>query len=107
MAMELRKAYRLTKEQDEELKRNCEKLGITESEFIRLLITQQPKDYPEIRRMLRNLNTEINHIGNNINQIVKNNNSSLYREEDKERLISYMKQLRDMVKGPVSSLGNN
>lgn len=52
MAMELRKAYRLTKEQDEELKRKVEEVGMTESEFIRLLITQKPKDYPEIRRCL-------------------------------------------------------
>ena len=49
MAMELRKAYRLTKEQDEELKRKVAQLGMNESEFIRLLITEKPKDYPEIR----------------------------------------------------------
>ena len=44
MAMNLRKAYRLTEEQNEELQAKVSELGMTESEFIRLLITQRPKD---------------------------------------------------------------
>ena len=107
MAMELRKAYRLTKEQDEELKRKVAESGMTESEFIRLMITEQPKDYPEIRTMLDRLINEVNRIGVNINEIVYNNNSMLYKESDKQRLIAYMRKLNETVKGRVKDIGDN
>ena len=107
MAMELRKAYRLTKEQDEELKKKVAKAGMTESEFIRLMITEQPKDFPEIRAMLDRLINEVNRIGVNINEIVYNNNSMLYKEQDKQRLIAYMRKLNELVKGRVNDIGDN
>ena len=87
MAMNLRKAYRLTEEQNEELQAKVSELGMTESEFIRLLITQRPKDYPEIRQMLNSLINEVNRIGVNINEIVHNNNSMLYSDGDNVRYI--------------------
>ena len=59
MGMNLRKAYRLTEEQNDELQAKVSELGMTESEFIRLLITQRPKDYPEIRQMLNSLINEV------------------------------------------------
>ena len=99
MAMELRKAYRLTKEQDEELKRKVGELGMTESEFIRLLITQKPKDYPEIR--------EVNRIGVNINEIVHNNNSMLYSDSDKSRLFAYMLKLNERLNKVVDDIGDH
>ncbi|MBR6229460.1 MAG: plasmid mobilization relaxosome protein MobC [Eubacterium sp.] len=107
MAMELRKAYRLTKEQDEELKRKVAAAGMTESEFIRLMITEQPKDFPEIRAMLDRLINEVNRIGVNINEIVYNNNSMLYKEQDKQRLIAYMRKLNELLKGRVKEIGDN
>lgn len=107
MAMELRKAYRLTKEQDEELKRKVEELGMTESEFIRLLITQKPKDYPEIRQMLTGLIGEVNRIGVNINEIVHNNNSMLYSDSDKSRLFAYMMKLNEKLNKVVDDIGDH
>ena len=107
MAMELKKAFRLTKEQDEELKRKVMEAGMTESEFIRLMITEQPKDYPEIRAMLDRLVNEVNRIGVNINEIVYNNNSMLYKEADKLRLIAYMRKVNDSLRGAVSDIGNH
>ena len=107
MAMELRKAYRLTKEQDEELKRKVAEAGMSESEFIRLMITEQPKDFPEIRAMLDRLINEVNRIGVNINEIVYNNNSMLYKEQDKQRLIAYMRKLNELMKGRVKDIGDN
>ena len=107
MAMELRKAYRLTKEQDEELKRKVGELGMTESEFIRLLITQKPKDYPEIRQMLTGLIGEVNRIGVNINEIVHNNNSMLYSDSDKSRLFAYMLTLNEKLNKVVDDIGDN
>ena len=105
--MNLRKAYRLTEEQNEELQAKVSELGMTESEFIRLLITQRPKDYPEIRQMLNRLINEVNHIGVNINEIVHNNNSMLYSDSDKTRLLAYMNKLNETVNKAVKSIGDN
>ncbi len=107
MGMNLRKAYRLTEEQNEELQAKVSELGMTESEFIRLLITQRPKDYPEIRQMLNSLINEVNHIGVNINEIVHNNNSMLYSDSDKTRLLAYMNKLNEVVNKAVKSIGDN
>lgn len=72
-------------------------MGVTDSQYLRMLITNRPRDYPTIRQELQRLNNEINHIGVNINQIVHNNNSKLYLEEDKHRLYVLMKRLKDVV----------
>lgn len=66
---------------------------MTESEYLRLMISQKPNDYPEIRILLRELINEVNHIGININQIVRNHNSGIYSEDDKKRLVAYMRKL--------------
>ena len=107
MGMNLRKAYRLTGEQNAELQEKVAELGMTESEFIRLLITQRPKDYPEIRAMLNSLINEVNRIGVNINEIVHNNNSILYSDTDKSRLMAYMQRLNEMVSKAVVDIGDN
>lgn len=39
------------------------------------------------------LRNEINKIGVNVNQIVKNSNSHIYREDDKIDLIGYMEKI--------------
>jgi hypothetical protein len=107
MGMSLRKAYRLTEEQNAELQQKVSELGMTESEFIRLLITQRPKDYPEIRQMLNGLINEVNRIGVNINEIVHNNNSVLYSEADKTRLMAYMQKLNEVVNKAVTDIGDH
>ena len=45
--------------------------GMTDSDYMRFLLSQKPEDYPEIRQMLSELINEVNHIGNNINQIAR------------------------------------
>ena len=80
--------------------------NMNEAEYLRLLISQKPNDYPEIRKLLKDLINEVNHIGNNINQIVHNNNSALYMKADKERLVAYMKKLNVAVKEAVVMIGN-
>jgi len=107
MGMSLLKAYRLTEEQNAELQEKVGELGMTESEFIRLLITQRPKDYPEIRQMLNGLINEVNRIGVNINEIVHNNNSVLYSDSDKTRLMAYMQKLNEMVNKAVTDIGDH
>ena len=58
--------------------------GMNEAEYIRLLISQKPNDYPEVRKLLKELINEVNRIGININQIVFNSNAQLYSKKDKD-----------------------
>ena len=67
--------------------------GMCEADYLRLLISQKPNDYPEVRELLKELINEVNRIGININQIVFNNNAGLYSKEDKTQLVAYMRKL--------------
>ena len=77
-----------------------------DSEYIRLLISQKPNDYPELRKILKELINEVNRIGININQIVLNSNAGLYSKEDKTQLIAYMRKLNQKVDEAVVKIGN-
>lgn len=92
------KPFRMTQKEAEQLKEKATKRGMKESEYIRLLLSQKPNDYPEIRILLKDLINEVNAIGNNINQITRNHNSKIYREADRELLSAYMKKLNLLVK---------
>lgn len=100
------KPFRMTQKEADRLRAGAEGRGLKESEYIRLLLSQKPNDYPEIRILLRELINEVNAIGNNINQITRNYNSKLYREEDRELLTAYMKKLNLLVKEAVETIGN-
>ncbi len=100
------KPFRLTGREAEQLKKRAAEMGMNESSYIRLLISQKPNDYPEIRVLLKRLINEVNAIGNNINQITRNYNSKLYRIEDRELLAAYMKKLNRMVGEAVDRIGN-
>lgn len=105
MAKEIVKHYRLTSEDAKTFSDKAKEAGLTEADYFRLLITQEPNDYPEIRGGLKSLINEINRIGVNINEIVYNNNSKLYRQSDKERLLAYMRRLNENMKEAVEQLG--
>lgn len=107
MGKEVVKHFRMTTEQALVLAKQAEEANMTVSEYFRLLITQTPNDYPEIRDKLNRLINEVNRIGVNVNQIVHNNNSSLYREEDKVRLIAYMRKLNTILDKAVVDIGNH
>lgn len=100
------KPFRMTEKEAEQLCRRAAQYKMKESAYIRLLLSQKPNDYPEIRMLLKELIGEVNAIGNNINQITRNHNSKLYREEDRELLIAYMKKLNLLVKEAVEKVGN-
>ncbi len=80
--------------------------GMNEAEYVRLLIRQKPNDYPEIRKLLKTLINEVNRVGININQIVFNHNSGLYSNDDKSRLVAYMRKLNSAVSEVVMQIGN-
>ena len=86
-------------------KKACDN-GMNEAEYIRLLISQKPNDYPEVRKLLKELINEINRIGININQIVFNSNAQIYSKKDKEQLVAYMKKLNQSVSEAVVKIGN-
>lgn len=83
MAKEVVKHYRLTSEDAKTFADKAKEAGLTESAYFRLLITQEPNDYPEIREGIKSLINEVNRIGVNVNEIVYNNNSRLYRQSER------------------------
>ena len=89
----VRKTLRLTPAEAKLLEEKSTNAGMNEAEYLRFLISQKPNDYPEIRKLIKELINEVNHIGTNINQIVHNDNSGLYSETDKEQLVAYMRKL--------------
>lgn len=100
------KPFRLTQQEADRLKKQAKERGMKESEYIRLLLSQKPNDYPEIRILLKELINEVNAVGNNINQITRNYNSKLYRMEDRELLCAYMKKLNLTVREAADKIGS-
>lgn len=103
---EVIKQFRITQKEAESLKKQAKERNLKESEYLRLLLSQKPNDYPEIRVLLRQLINEINAVGNNINQITRNYNSKFYRLEDRELLSAYMKKLNLLMKEVAENIGN-
>ena len=102
----VRKTLRLMPGEAKGLSEKAGAAGMCEADYLRLLITQKPNDYPEIRILLKELINEVNAIGNNINQITRNYNSKLYRTEDRELLSAYMKKLNMTVREAADKIGN-
>lgn len=100
------KTFRVNREEEKELQEKAKALNMKESEYIRFAISHKPDDYPEIRILLGRLINEINHIGVNINQIVKRHNSGEYQEGDKVRLEAYLRKINDTLQEAVVELGN-
>lgn len=88
-----KKLFRLSETDEKLLIEKAEASGVSQSAYLRRMLTQQPTDYPEIRLLLKQLVQEVNAVGNNINQIAKNNNSGFYSPDDKRMLTAYMKKL--------------
>ena len=103
----MNKLFRLSESEAQLLKEKATANGMSESEYIRLMISQKPNDYPEIRKLLKEAINEINHIGININQIVKNNNSTFYQKEDKIKLTAYMQRVDETLQKVVKALDSN
>lgn len=102
----VRKTLRLMPKEAKELADKAKAAGMNEADYLRLLISQKPNDYPEIRKELRELINEVNRIGVNINQIVFHANAGMYSQADKSRLIAYMRKLNTLVGEAVVRIGN-
>ena len=99
------KPFRMTKQEADVLAKQAQKRGMKEAEYLRLLLSQKPNDYPEVRILLKELINEVNAVGNNINQITRNYNSKLYRTEDRELLCACMKKLNLTVRELTERIG--
>lgn len=102
----IRKTLRLMPQEAKALAEKSAEQNMNEAEYIRLLISQKPNDYPEVRKLLKELINEVNRIGININQIVFNNNAGLYSKDDKTQLVAYMRKLNQKVNEAVVKIGN-
>ena len=102
----IRKTLRLMPQEAKALAEKAAEQNMNEAEYIRLLISQKPNDYPEVRKLLKELINEVNRIGININQIVFNSNAGLYSKDDKTQLVAYMRKLNQKVNEAVIKIGN-
>ncbi len=101
---EIQKLFLLSKEEDAMLKEKAKNAGLSEGAYLRFLISQKPTDYPEMRILIKNLINEVNHIGVNINQIVKNNNAEFYIPSEKNELFAYMNLLLRKMQEVIARL---
>lgn len=95
----LRKHFKLTEETANILAERSKAEDMNESEYIRYLLLNQ-SEHPKSRELeleIMCLRNEINKIGCNINQIVKNNNSHIYSESDKISLVKSMEEISTLL----------
>lgn len=96
----IRKHFKLTEETARVLEERSKVENMNESEYIRYLLLNQSEHSRsrELELEIMRLWNEINKIGLNINQIVKNNNSHLYRESDKINLKAGLDEILLLLK---------
>lgn len=95
----LRKHFKLTEETANLLAERSKAENMNESEYIRYLLLNQ-SEHPRSRELeleVMRLRNEINKIGVNVNQIVKNSHSHMYNEDDKIELRMQMNIIRDLL----------
>lgn len=100
------KNFRITEEENQRFHQLAEEHQMKESVYFRFLISQKPKDYPEIVQLLKRLINEVNYIGHNINQIAKSIHSGYLGINDEKVLIAYMKKLNAEVNKVVDMIGS-
>ena len=105
----IRKHFKLTEETAKLLAERSKAEKMNESEYIRYLLLNQ-SEHPRSRELeleIMRLRNEINRIGINVNQIVKNNNSRMYKEEDKIQLKKYMEEIVLLQKTIITQMTGN
>ena len=88
------------------IQRNVRKSKKKFSEYAREVLTEKEVKTPEGKELISNLITEINYIGHNINQIVKNHNSEIYKRSDKEKLSEQMRLIYKKLDEVVARYGD-
>lgn len=99
----VRKSLRLTDEEDKFLQEQVRRSGLNENQYLRRILdvaagkAEMPED-KEKYIAVKELTREINYIGHNINQIVRNVNSHFYSDAEKERLFELMCEIKILLK---------
>ena len=88
------------------VKENANACNMNFSAYVRYAISNIKMPNPDMRKHILKLINEVNHIGNNVNQIVRNNNSGLYMDSDKTRLMEYMRLLNLKVGAFMEKYGD-
>ena len=97
-------SFRLTEDESVYIQNLARDSGKSTSEIIRQLIKNarenkstafEPKEHFLLNKQLI---YEINRIGNNINQIAKNNNSHYYTPNEKEKLLEMMDEIERLLR---------
>ena len=88
------------------VKENASACNMNFSAYVRYAISNIKMPNPDMRKHILKLINEVNHIGNNVNQIVRNNNSGLYMDSDKTRLMEYMRLLNLKVGAFMEKYGD-
>ncbi len=99
------KLIRFTQKEIEHIEKEAQRQNKTFSEYARKMMLKKISANSENKQLLSNLITEINYIGHNINQIVKNNNSELYKKSDKERLSEQMRLIYQKLDEVIARYG--
>mgnify|MGYP000169943152 FL=1 len=94
---DITKRVRLTENECRKIMKEAKKKNMNFSTYVRYVAKLDKNMDPEFIKAIYKLANEINYIGHNINQVVKNNNSKLYSEIDKARLMEYMRILNEKV----------
>lgn len=63
-----------------------------------------PERFQALEECLRQLKKEVNHIGVNINQIVKNHNSNFYSSAEKRKLFALMGEVNQKMEQIVEKI---
>lgn len=97
----IHKNFRIREDQVLYMESQCKTYGINSSEYIRRLIDKDmgnsvPNRSKEAFLIHKQMVYEINRIGNNINQIVKNVNMHYYTEYEKKKLFALMNKIIEL-----------
>ena len=89
----IKKTLRVTPKEAAIIAKNAAELGVSENQYLKILLQTKPNDFPELRNLIQELINETNHIGVNINQITRNQNAGYYSESETELLQAYLRRL--------------
>jgi hypothetical protein len=90
----LKKSFRFSEREIALLERRAREAQMTQSDYIRVLVANRPRDNIEFTEAIKELALQVKHIGININQITIHNNIGALSEEEINRLQKYMAQIR-------------
>lgn len=100
------KTVRFTQSEYKNIMKAAKDQNMIFSTYVVKMLGNNPNYDVELRRRISKLASEINYIGHNINQIVRNNNSGLYSDFDKSRLMEYMRIINEKVDLLITQSGN-